>query len=153
MMGNAYWEDGVLPENGECDSASTETDASRISGGSFSLRRAHYFNDIWHEKIISHNLRIALVDNIAMHYVDRGMALSDLIKEGNLGLTHALENFEFEGGSRFSTYAARCVRQSIERAIARRVPVVSKITPALVDSYPLRRGVSGNSAKKHLQAV
>lgn len=90
--------------------------------GAISSRRTHCFGDIWHEKIISHNLRIALVENIAMRYADHGIELSELIKEGNLGLTHALENFELEGGSRFSTYAARCVRQSIARAIARRIP-------------------------------
>jgi RNA polymerase nonessential primary-like sigma factor len=55
--------------------------------------------------------------NIAKHYVNRGVALADLIEEGNLGLIHALEKFDPERGFRFSTYATWWIRQYIERAI------------------------------------
>ena len=67
------------------------------------------------QQLVAHNLR--LVVNIAKRYSDRGVALLDLVREGNLGLIHALENFDLEGGFRFAAYAARCVRQNIERAI------------------------------------
>lgn len=67
------------------------------------------------QHVIAHNLH--LVVNIAKRYSNRGVALMDLVSEGTMGLIHALENFELEGGFRFATYAAQCVRQSIERTI------------------------------------
>jgi RNA polymerase nonessential primary-like sigma factor len=67
------------------------------------------------QTLIERNLR--LVVSIARHYAHRGVALSDLIEEGNLGLIHALEKFDPERGFRLSTYATWWIRQSIERAI------------------------------------
>jgi RNA polymerase nonessential primary-like sigma factor len=79
--------------------------ARRVREGDFAARQT----------MIEHNLR--LVVNIAKHYNGRGLALLDLIEEGNLGLIHALEKFDPERGFRFSTYATWWIRQSIERAI------------------------------------
>ena len=67
------------------------------------------------QKLIEHNLR--LVVSIAKHYTNRGLALPDLIEEGNLGLIHALEKYDPERGFRFTTYATWWIRQAVERAI------------------------------------
>ncbi|MDB4863389.1 MAG: RNA polymerase sigma factor RpoD/SigA [Pirellulaceae bacterium] len=61
------------------------------------------------------NLR--LVVNIARNYNNRGLAFQDLIEEGNLGLMRAVEGFDPEMGTRFSTYASYWIKQSIKRAL------------------------------------
>jgi RNA polymerase nonessential primary-like sigma factor len=78
-----------------------------------SLARAGDFDA--RQRMIERNLR--LVVSIAKHYLGRGLPMSDLIEEGNLGLLHATTKFEPERGFRFSTYASWWIRQSIERAI------------------------------------
>jgi len=66
-------------------------------------------------KMITCNLR--LVANIARRYRNRGLALLYLIKEGNLGLIHAVEKFDPDRGLRFSTYATWWIRHTIKRAL------------------------------------
>jgi RNA polymerase nonessential primary-like sigma factor len=79
--------------------------ARAMGGGDFAARQT----------LIERNLR--LVVSIARHYTNRGLALPDLIEEGNLGLIHALGKFDPERGFRFSTYATWWIRQAVERAI------------------------------------
>jgi RNA polymerase nonessential primary-like sigma factor len=86
--------------------------AVQARGGDFAARQA----------MIEHNLR--LVVSIAKNYVGRGVAMTDLIEEGNLGLMHATAKFEPERGFRFSTYASWWIRQSIERAIMNQARLV-----------------------------
>ena len=79
--------------------------ATRARAGDFDARQS----------MIEHNLR--LVVSIAKGYLGRGVPLSDLIEEGNLGLMHAIDKFEPERGFRFSTYATWWIRQAVERAV------------------------------------
>lgn len=117
MTGHAYLESGTLAEGGIYASGQAGTGVLGLSREPLTFRRACYLGGIWTEKIVSYNLRVALVGKIASKYIHSGVELAVLIREGNSGLDYALENFEIEGGSRFSVYATRCIRQHIERAI------------------------------------
>ena len=89
-------------------------------------KRVHDGDDNARQHMIQTNLR--LVVKISRRYLNRGLALADLIEEGNLGLMRAVEKFDAVHGCRFSTYATWWIRQAIERAIMNqsrtiRVPV------------------------------
>ncbi|MFY7867707.1 RNA polymerase sigma factor RpoS [Roseateles sp.] len=86
--------------------------AVQARAGSFEARQS----------MIEHNLR--LVVSIAKNYLGRGLPMSDLIEEGNLGLMHAIGKFEPERGFRFSTYASWWIRQSIESALMHQARLV-----------------------------
>jgi RNA polymerase nonessential primary-like sigma factor len=86
--------------------------AVRARAGDFAARQS----------MIEHNLR--LVVSIAKGYMGRGVPLSDLIEEGNLGLMHAIGKFEPERGFRFSTYASWWIRQAVERALVQQARTV-----------------------------
>ena len=77
----------------------------RISAGDVDAR----------DRMVRANLR--LVVNIARAYTGKGLPLQDLIEEGNLGLLRAVEGFDPEMGTRFSTYASYWIKQSIKRAL------------------------------------
>ncbi|HVL04217.1 MAG TPA: sigma-70 family RNA polymerase sigma factor [Acidimicrobiales bacterium] len=68
------------------------------------------------EQFVHANLR--LVISIARRYQSSGMPLADLIQEGNLGLMHAVEKFDWRKGFKFSTYATWWIKQAITRGIA-----------------------------------
>jgi len=79
------------------------------------------------EQLVRSNLR--LVVNIAKKYVGRGMSLGDLIEEGNLGLIKAVDYFDPDYGTRFSTYAAWWIKQSIKRAL------LANVQPVHIPTY------------------
>src|SRR5207249_7367300 len=67
------------------------------------------------DQMVRANLR--LVVNIARGYTGKGLALQDLIEEGNLGLLRAVEGFDPSMNTRFSTYASYWIKQSIKRGV------------------------------------
>lgn len=67
------------------------------------------------QKFIKENL--GLVPRVAKRYLGRGVEYTDLIQEGNIGLMHAIEKFDWRLGFKFSTYATGWIRQAIGRAV------------------------------------
>jgi RNA polymerase nonessential primary-like sigma factor len=101
--------------------------AVRARAGDFAARQT----------LIERNLR--LVVSIAKRYGDRGLPLTDLIEEGNLGLMHAIGKFEPERGIRFATYATWWIRQRIDHALMHQARLVRLPVHVLRELAQVRR--------------
>ncbi len=110
------------------------------------LRKTIAAGDDATTQFINSNLR--LVVSVARKYQWSGLPLSDLIQEGNLGLIHAVEKFDWRKGFKFSTYATWWIRQSIGRAIENTAHTV-RIPAHVGDEIRRARRVQGELEAKH----
>jgi len=86
------------------------------------LRRSIREGEEAHRQFVNSNLR--LVVSIAKKYQSSGLPLLDIVQEGNLGLIHAVDKFDWRKGFKFSTYATWWIRQAIQRGIANSARVI-----------------------------
>jgi RNA polymerase primary sigma factor len=97
------------------------------------------------ERMISANLR--LVVTIAYDYVNLGLPLLDLISEGNVGLTKAVERFDPAKGAKLSTYAMWWIKQSIKRALANQSKTI-RLPVHLVDKVAKVRRITAQMSEE-----
>ena len=125
-------------DNGDSDGASActdepcdslDADAERTAYEAFGLNlsgllpvadRIREGLDLWRSaqsRLVRSNLRLVVC--IAKHYMRAGVPFEDMVQEGNMGLMRATEKFEYQRGTRFSTYSAFWIRHAIIKSIER----------------------------------
>jgi RNA polymerase sigma factor (sigma-70 family) len=117
-----------LIEHGSAARAALKDNRSLSTSETDALREVVQRADKAERAFVRSNLR--LVVSIAKKYRASSLPLLDLIQEGNLGLMHAVEKFEWRKGFKFSTYATWWIRQSITRGIANSARTIRLPVPA-----------------------
>lgn len=102
------------------------------------------------ERMINANLR--LVISIARSYQGNGLDLIDLVQEGNLGLMHAVQKFDYVQGNKFSTYASWWIRQGVTRALADKGRLI-RLPVHVIEKLPKVRAALEETVGTHTQRV
>jgi RNA polymerase primary sigma factor len=96
------------------------------------------------ERMVRANLRLVVA--IAKRYMNRGLPLSDLVEEGNVGLIRAVEGYDPAVGVRFSTYGSWWIKQAIKRAL------INAVQPIHIPAYMVELIAKWKIASRDLEA-